>query len=38
MYYNWETGDASITYKNVNSKIIQDYFHIQSNESIRPLY
>ena len=33
-YYNWETGDASITYRNVNSKIIQDYFHIQSSESL----
>ena len=32
-YYNWETGDASIAYKNVKSKIIQDYFHLQPSSS-----
>ena len=33
-YYNWETGEASIAYKNVKSKIIQDYFHLQPSESL----
>lgn len=32
--YNWETGDATITYKNVNNKIVAKYFDISENQQL----